>query len=119
MEKSMNDTLKPMKEDKHGSQDLMELEPWDIAPLLICQRDGKLVDVEHATDAEFDTWINGHRVPVINGQWGGGWSFSDRCGVINHVRKRGIELKFLDTKSSGPELSRIVLAPAIQPKSTV
>lgn len=96
----MHDMLKRTKEGNCGLRKSEEMEPWEIAPLLICRREGNLVDVEHATDDEFDAWIRKHHVLVSNGRWGNKWSFDDRCGVINHMRKFGIALIFLAQNNS-------------------
>jgi hypothetical protein len=109
----MNDTISPMKEEGNGSrkqkrtkaQKKEEMEPWDIAPLLICQRGEDFVDVENATDAEFDAWVKQHKIPVDNDGHGDEWEFDDRCGVINYAVQTGRKLKFLEQNNSTCEIA--------------
>lgn len=74
----------------------MELEPWDIAVLVIGRRGVTPVDVEHAYDSEFEAWIQSQGIPVDNESIGDAWSFGDRCDVINHALKQGMKLSFVD-----------------------
>ncbi len=73
------------------------LEIWDIAILPICRRaDATLVDVEHATDKEFEQFVNCSGIPVIAGEIES-WSFDDRCGVIHYALRRGIQPRLAGT----------------------
>jgi hypothetical protein len=93
-----NNTSKPTSEVKHGLEDTsspLQLDPWDIAHLLICKRGEQPIDIEFATDAEFDTWVQANAIPVKdNGIVD--WSFDDRCRLVNHVLARGGTLLFVD-----------------------
>lgn len=92
-----NSTSKPTSEAKSGSgaTNRIELDPWEIADLLICKRGDQFVSVEFATDPEFDTWVKTNSIPVKeNGV--NSWTFDDRCRVINHVLGYGGSLEFAD-----------------------
>jgi hypothetical protein len=93
-----NNTSKPTSEVKHGLEDtssLLQLDPWEIAHLLICKRDEQLIDIECATDAEFEAWVQVNAIPVKdNGIVG--WSFDDRCRLVNYVLAHGHALEFVD-----------------------
>jgi hypothetical protein len=93
----MSNTPKPTSEDKTGLEDTkpLELNPWDIADLLICKRLEQPISIEFATDNEFDTWVKMNSIRVKeNGITG--WTFDDRCRLVNYVlAHRGI-LEFVD-----------------------
>ena len=93
-----NNTSKPTGEGKIGSANTslkLQLDPWDIADLLICQRDEQLISIGDATDAEFEAWVQTNTIPVKeNGIVG--WSFDDRCRLVNHVLEQGGRLAFVD-----------------------
>lgn len=92
-----NSTSSPMNGEESGSDDTssMQLDPWEIAHLLICKRDEQPINIEFATDDEFDTWIRTNSIPIKeNGI--SGWSFDDRCRVINYVLANGHSLEFVD-----------------------
>lgn len=73
----------------------IELDPWDIADLLICKRGEQFVSVELATDAEFASWVRTNSIAVReNGI--DYWTFDDRCRLINHVLGYGGTLEFAD-----------------------
>jgi hypothetical protein len=95
---AMNNTSKPINEGKTGSADTtprLQLDPWDIADLLICKRDEQPICIEDATDAEFEAWVQSNAIPVKdNGIVG--WSFDDRCRLVNHVLAQGGRLAFVD-----------------------
>lgn len=71
------------------------LEPWDIAVIPICERDGAPITVEFATDEEFQRYIETNGIPVDD-EGIAAWSFADRCGVINHARAHGIVLRAIE-----------------------
>lgn len=93
-----NSTPKPMNEGKTGLSDMnpnMQLDPWDIAELLICKRGEQSISIEFATDDEFDAWVKTNSIPIKeNGI--AGWTFDDRCRLITHVLTRGGILEFVD-----------------------
>ena len=63
----MNNTSKPMSAEEHGSSDtssVLQLDPWDIAHLLICKRDEQPICIEDATDDEFDAWVQSQAIAV-------------------------------------------------------
>lgn len=97
----MRGTSNHTKEDKSGS----EMEPWVIAILKIVQKGDEQIDVEHATDAEFDAWIKQHgSIKIEDGDVGSLWCFEDRCDVINHIISHGLKLKILTSNNSFGEL---------------
>ncbi len=94
-------TSKPTNEGKTGSSDMkpvirsQSLDPWEIAELLICKRDEQLISIEFATDNEFDAWVKTNSIPIKeNGITG--WTFDDRCRLVNHVLAQGGTLLFVD-----------------------
>lgn len=94
---AMSSTSKPTNAGKTGSgvTNSIQLDPWDIADLLICKRGEQFISIEFATDAEFDAWVQLNSVPVKeNGI--PGWSFDDRCRLVNHVLANSGTLQFAD-----------------------
>src|SRR5689334_9376995 len=95
-----NNTSKPMNGEESGSVDTnsqLQLDPWIIAHLLICTRDEEPISLEDATDDEFDAWVNTHAISVKeNGI--SGWSFDDRCRLVNFALAHGYTLIFIDGK---------------------
>ena len=93
-----NNTSNLIKEEGSGSADTNsrpQLDPWDIAHLQICKRDEQPVNIEDATDDEFDAWVKAHAIPVKeNGITG--WSFDDRCRLVNYALAHGYMLTFVD-----------------------
>lgn len=65
---------------------------------MICKRDEHPIDVEHATDDEFQAWVEWNGLPVQDNGIAE-WSFDDRCMIINHVLAQGGILSFLDGKT--------------------
>ena len=62
------------------------MKPWDIAELpLYHSPNGQMVDVEHATDAQFDTWRIANGIPAKPGAW----NFERRCKALNMCRFYG------------------------------
>ncbi len=93
----LNSTLKPTSEAESGLSDRqpLELDPWEIAHLLICKREEQPIELEFATDDEFDQWVQTNSISVKdNGITG--WSFDDRCRLVNFVLARGGVLEFAD-----------------------
>lgn len=93
----MNSTSKPTNEDKNGldATKSLELDPWDIAELLICKRSGQFVSIEFATDDEFASWVKMNSIRVKeNGITG--WTFDDRCRLVNYILANGGRLEFVD-----------------------
>ncbi len=93
-----NNTSKPTNGEESGSagtNNVAQLDPWVIAHLLICKRDEQPVSIEDATDDEFDAWVQAHDIPVKeNGIQG--WSFDDRCRLVNYAFAHGFSLAFVD-----------------------
>src|SRR5262245_23970918 len=93
-----NNTSKPTNEDEPGlsaTKPLLQLDPWDIAHLVICKRDEQPICIELATDDEFDIWVNTNEIPVKeNGIYE--WSFDDRCRLVNYALAHGRTLHFVD-----------------------
>ena len=72
-----------------------QLDPWEIAHLLICTRHEQPISIELATDDEFDTWVKTYGIAVKeNGITG--WSFDDRCRLVNYALAHGYTLTFVD-----------------------
>ena len=99
----MNNMSKPTSEVETGLSDTkrLQLEPWDIAELLICKRGEQLISIEFATDEEFDAWVKTNSIRVKeNGITA--WSFDDRCRLVNHVFAHGGVLEFVDGMTLPP-----------------
>jgi hypothetical protein len=78
-----------------ATKPIMELDPWEIADLLICKRGEQLISIEFATDDEFDAWVKTNSIPIKeNGI--SGWTFDDRCRLVNYVLANGVTLEFVD-----------------------
>lgn len=98
----MSSTNAPMTGEESGSlamklsgQPAMpQLKPWDIADLLLFRfKNGKVVDVEHATPDQFEAWRKQNGIPAKPGIK---WTFEMRCKTINYCRFYGVfdALKF-------------------------
>lgn len=75
-------SAKPTKKNKR-------LRPWHLAVMLI----GEGIDVEHATDDQFQSFVDACAIPV-DAQGIAEWSFDDKLGVIYHAMDQGmIEVK--------------------------
>lgn len=99
-----SNTSKPMSEAGSGSTPTIRLRPWEIAELLICKRGEQLIEVEQATDTEFQSWLDDNGIPVDdNGVEG--WTFDDRCMVINYALSQGATLEFVDGTTLPAELN--------------
>lgn len=59
-----------------------------------------MVDIEHASDAEFQAWIVSQGIPVDDNGIAE-WAFEDRYGVINHALTNGLDLAFTEEKDIG------------------
>lgn len=91
----MSNTNALMTEVNAGSQPTMPpatppqmaaLKPWDIAELpLFRLPDGQTVDVEHASDEQFESWRLQNGIPAKPGAW----SFERRCKALNMCRFYG------------------------------
>lgn len=96
----MNSTNALTSADASGSRNmkpkLPALMPWEIAELPLFRfKDAQIVDVESATDAQFEAWRKKNGIPVKdNGIVE--WSFEMRCRAINQCRFYGFwdALKF-------------------------
>ena len=95
-----NNTSKLTNEEENGSAGtnrVAQLDPWEIAHLLICKRDEQPINIELATDDEFDAWVKTLAIAVKeNGIQG--WSFDDRCRFVNYALAHGYTLTFVDGK---------------------
>jgi len=99
-----NSTSKLTSADKDGfvgTNSIEELDPWDIADLLICKRGEQLISVEFASDTEFDTWVQSNSV-AIKDTGISAWSFDDRCRLVNYVLTQGGMLQFADGSTLPP-----------------
>ncbi|MFL5628740.1 MAG: hypothetical protein ACJ788_24430 [Ktedonobacteraceae bacterium] len=62
---------------------------------------GQLVDVEHASDADFQAWIEKSGLSDLVDDAGiAEWSFDDRVRTINFALRKGIVLELLDTENN-------------------
>lgn len=95
----MSDTSKPGSGAASGSQ-RKGLKPWEVAVKLFRTGDGRVVDIEHASDAEFQAWIVSQGIPVDDDGIPE-WAFEDRYGVINHALAQGVDLAFVEEKDIG------------------
>jgi hypothetical protein len=101
-ERPMNSTNERMTEGERGSQAMKligtpampQLKPWDIAEIPLFRfRNGKVVDVEHATPEQFEAWRKQNGIPAKGGVK---WNFEMRCKTLNYCRSYGVwdALKF-------------------------
>lgn len=86
----MSSTNARTNEDSAGLQSMTPampaLKPWDIAELpLFNFPDAQTVDVEHASDEQFEAWRAQNGIPAKLGAW----SFERRCKAINMCRFYG------------------------------
>lgn len=97
----MNNTNAPTGEAKHGSPPMKQseqcepampaLKPWDIAELPLFRfTSGQVVNVEQASDEQFEAWTRQQGIPVENRANVAGWTFDNRCKLINHCRFYGV-----------------------------
>lgn len=100
---SMSSTLEHGNGASGGSPMFKRLRPWEIAVKSWHTDEGRLVDVEHATDAEFQQLIERTPLTVLD-QGIAEWSFDDRCGVVNYARKHGVIIPFETENNSEKEL---------------
>src|SRR6266550_6212146 len=89
---NMKDMSSPGTVVKSGLQTFKRLEALQILPLPICLRNGKIVDVEHASNAEFTDWVRWNEIPFIGSEI---WSFDSKCGIINHALRFGFKLRLI------------------------
>lgn len=73
------------------------MRPWDVAGKWFRTDDGRTVDVEHATDADFQQFVNRMGIPIDDSGIAE-WSFDDRWGVIRYALKHGFTLDFVEPK---------------------
>lgn len=73
--------------------------PWEIAVKSFRTEAESIVDVEHATDAEFQQFVVRAGIPIDDSGIAE-WSFDDRCGVVNHALKFGVSLPWLTENNS-------------------
>lgn len=69
---------------------LPRLNPRQIAVMLL-PTEKEPVSVEHATDAQFQKFVTACGLAVADDE-SEEWSFDDRCRLINHGRKYGIDI---------------------------
>jgi hypothetical protein len=97
----MQSTLNVGSAANGGSIPLPRLNPREIAVMLLPTAHGPAVNVMDATDEEFQAFVEWWcmlDIPVDNL----GWSFDDRCRLINHYRKQGVDL-FKDLNGNNSE----------------
>lgn len=73
----------------------LDLEPWDVAEMLLPTENAQTVSVEYASDAVFEAWIVSQGIPVDNDGITE-WTFDDRYGVIIYALFNGLTLHFAD-----------------------
>lgn len=77
------------------------------------------MSVEHATDAEFQAFVERHKIPV-NDAGIAEWSFDDRVRTINFALRKGIVLELFlpeDNSNNSPNNSEKELLEADGPAS--
>src|SRR6266702_3446064 len=91
----------PMSEGASGSQKSAVLKPWEIAVKLLPSVNGQAVDVEHASDAEFQAWIETSGLSdLVDDDGIAEWSFDDRCRIINFALRKGRKLSFVEGENN-------------------
>lgn len=89
-----------------GSQKNAALKPWEIAVKLLPSANDQTVDVEHASDADFQAWIESNGLTDLVDENGiAEWSFDDRCRVINFALRSGRSLIFAGENNSNNSLN--------------
>lgn len=91
--------------------------PWIIAALQFRLADGRLVDVEHAADDEFQQLVDASGI-VVDANGIVEWSFDDRIRFIDHCTLYGVTLPFvgLENKKDSGEEQKEVAEPAREGK---
>jgi len=97
MDLTMSDTSNATSAAVNGLQ--RNLRPWEIAVKCFRTDAGQIIDIEHASDEEFQQFVRYAGIPVKD-KGITEWSFDDRCGVITFAIRRGIVLPFVDTNNS-------------------
>ncbi len=82
-----------------GTPVLERLRPFQIATRLLPTAP---VTVLEASDAQFQAFVDAHDLHIEDGE-AGVWSFDDRCRLINHGRKHGLDLFVLPNKNSSAQ----------------
>lgn len=100
MQKSTKDTSIPTNVGASGLP--KRLPPWVIAAKFLRTASGQSVDVEHATDADFQQFVEQHKIPVDDSGIAA-WSFDDRCRTINFALRKGIVLELFDSAETASE----------------
>jgi hypothetical protein len=100
MQETTKGTSKPGNEAASGLQKNVALKPWEIAVKLLPLENG-LVDIEHASDAQFQAWIDNTGLSdLVDDEGIAEWSFDDRVRVINFAIKQGRSLQFAGENNS-------------------
>lgn len=77
------------------------MKPWEIAVKLLPSVNGQAVDVEHASDAEFQAWIETSGLSdLVDDDGIAEWSFDDRCRIINFALRKGRKLSFVEGENN-------------------
>jgi len=101
MQETTKGTSSPGNVGASGLQKNVALKPWEIAVKLLPSANGQIVDVEHATDAEFQVWIvSSGLFDLVDDSGIVGWSFDDRVRVINFALRKGRSLYFLESENN-------------------
>ena len=104
MQENTKSTARPGNAGASGLQKNAGLKPWEIAVKLLPSGENAVVDVEHASDAEFQAWIDVSGLSeMIDDDGIAAWSFDDRCRIINHVLRSGRVLQFVENNSNNSE----------------
>lgn len=75
----------------------MTLKPWEIAVKSLLTASGGLTDVEHASDTEFQAWIEANNLQdLVDDNGIVEWSFDDRCRIINFAIRQRLPFHFAD-----------------------
>lgn len=94
-----------VKSDGLPMQEFKRLRPWEVAVKLLPIENEQTVDVEHATDQQFQKFVTSIGLPVDDAGIPE-WSFDDRCRAINHALRYGLWVSFADEGNNSDKESK-------------
>ncbi len=94
-----------VKSDGLAMQEFKRLRPWEVAVKLLPIENEQTVDVEHATDQQFQEFVTSIGLPVDDAGIPE-WSFDDRCRAINHALRYGLWISFADEENNSDKESK-------------
>jgi len=84
--------IKSWNRRKTWIADLQASRSTSDTPITICHRNGEVVDIEHASSAEFTAWLRWNRIPFTGSEE---WTFDSKCAIINHVLRQGFKPRLI------------------------